>query len=96
MNGISDRTRTLIGMVTTMNVFSWMDPPSAGLEVTIKPPNEAAQTLRMGADAAPQVFAAAATILLNAYQTKTSVQVTIPAGQPPTQTPQISRVTVPA
>jgi hypothetical protein len=51
-------------MVTTMNVFSWMDPPSAGLEVTIKPPNEAAQTLRMGADTAPQVFAAAATYLL--------------------------------
>jgi hypothetical protein len=95
MNGISDRTRTLIGMVTTMNVFSWMEPPSAGLEVTIKPANEAAQTLRMGADTAPQVFAAAATILLNAYQTKTSVQVTIPAGQPP-GTPQISRVTVPA
>ena len=93
MNDEGDRT--LKGRVTTMNVFSWTGPPSAELEVTIKPSKGEAETLIMAADTAPQVFGAAAAILLNAYQTGTSVEVTIPAGQPPKQTPKISRVTAP-
>ena len=46
-------------------------------------------------DAVPQMFAAATTMLMTAYQNKIAVEVTIPAGQPPHDTPKISGVKVP-
>ena len=93
MNG--PNPRMLTGQVTELDVSGY-GPNSAQLEFSITPQNKPPETFVMEFDTEPQVFAVAATILMNAYQTKTNVQITIPGGQPIGQTPKISGVKVPA
>jgi len=72
---------TLIGLVTELDVFSFTDQ-SAQLHFKIAPPNGPEQTFVMETATQPQVFRAAATILMNAYQTKVNVLVTFASGTP--------------
>ena len=70
---------TLIGLVTELDVFSFTDQ-SAQLHFKIAPPNGSEQNFVMETATQPQVFGAAATILMNAYQAKVNVLVTFVSG----------------
>jgi hypothetical protein len=76
---MDDKDPTLIGVVTELDVFGW-GKNSAQLQFKIAPPNGPEQTFVMESDTEPQLFAGAATILMNAYQTRMHVMVTFASG----------------
>ena len=76
---MSDKDPTLTGQVTELEVFGW-GKNSAQLQFKIAPPNRPDRTFVMEVDTEPQVFAAAVSILMNAYQTRMNVMVTFASG----------------